>query len=303
MLLVAIGGVGVYLDRSLHRTAALVDYPGRIGDTPGTNWLIVGSDSRVGLTPEQQQTLDTGGDNASTGLSDTIMILHIAKSGPNTLVSIPRDSYVPIPGHGRDKINAAFAIGGPALLAQTVEEATGLHLDHYAEIGFGGFAGVVDALGGITMCLDQPINDAAHGIVLPAGCSKFNGGQALGYVRERYALPLSDLDRQNNQRNFMEAVMSKATSAGTLANPFRLWSFINRVAGSLTVDNGDHIWNLAAMAWALHGKLVSTTVPVGGFENTDSSGNVLLWDHDKASRFFGALAQDQQIPADLVAKD
>ncbi len=108
----------------------------------GTTWLLVGSDSREGLTPEQQAELTTGGD-LGNGRTDTILVVHIPALGsdaPTTMVSIPRDSYVDIPGYGKDKINAAFAEGGAPLLAQTVEQATGLRLDHYAEVGFGGFA-------------------------------------------------------------------------------------------------------------------------------------------------------------------
>src|SRR5699024_2560646 len=104
------------------------------------------------LTEDQQATLNTGGD-VGDGRTDTIVLMHVSDSGKSTMVSIPRDSYVPIPGHGTDKINAAFAIGGPQLLVQTVEGATGLRIDHYAEIGFGGFAGVVDAVGGVKLCL------------------------------------------------------------------------------------------------------------------------------------------------------
>jgi hypothetical protein len=121
-----------------------IDYAGRPPAGSGTNWLLVGSDSRADLTPQEQSELSTGGD-LGNGRTDTILLVHIPgirSAEPTTMVSIPRDSYVNIPGWGMDKINVAFAEGGAALLAQTVEEATGLHLDHYAEIGFGGFGGV-----------------------------------------------------------------------------------------------------------------------------------------------------------------
>ncbi|EUA43747.1 cell envelope-related function transcriptional attenuator common domain protein [Mycobacterium xenopi 3993] len=143
-------GGALWLDTSLRRTPVLTDYPGRPAPGRGTTWLLVGSDSRQGLTVEQQQALSTGGDTGN-GRTDTILLVHvpgIGSSSPTTMVSIPRDSYVPIPGYGGDKINAAFAMGGAPLLAQTVEQATGLRLDHYVEIGFSGFARLVDALGG-----------------------------------------------------------------------------------------------------------------------------------------------------------
>lgn len=287
----------IYLDRSLNRIDALADYPGRPGDTPGTNWLLVGSDSRVGLTPDQEQSLATGGDvgNART---DTIILVHIPKSGATTMVSIPRDSYVDIPGYGEDKINAAFAFGGPQLLVQTVELSTNLHIDHYAEIGFGGFAGVVDAIGGIKLCIEEPIDDPLAGINLPAGCQNLTGPEALGFVRSR-ATALADLQRANNQRMFSSALAAKAASPATLLNPFRAVPLTTRTADALTVDNGDHLWNLAALGWHMRGDLVTTTVPISGFEDTDS-GNVVVWDDDRAELFFGALAKDEPLPPELV---
>jgi len=298
LLVASIGGV-VYLDTKLNRVDALADYPGRVADTPGTNWLLVGSDSRAGLTAEQDRALAGGGDIEGKR-TDTIMLVHVPKSGATTMVSIPRDSYVNIPGIGRGKINAAFSQeDGEQLLVQTVEEATGLHIDHYAEIGFGGFAGIVDALGGVNMCVPYPIDDPLAGINLPAGCQDLSGPEALGFVRSR-ATALADLDRMNNQRAFMSALLKKATSPTTLINPLRLWPMMTQTANSLQVADGDHLWNLAGLAWALRGKMVTTTVPVGGFEVVDGWGDVLLWDREKASEFFDALANDRQIPQGLL---
>ncbi|MFE3542126.1 LCP family protein [Nocardia sp. NPDC059177] len=290
----------VHLDNSLTRIAALTSYSDRVGDTPGTNWLLVGSDSRGDLTPEQEQELATGGDIDGTERTDTIMLVHIPSSGPTTMVSLPRDSYVNVPGYGKDKLNASFALGGPELLVQTVEQATGVRIDHYAQIGFGGFASVVDALGGIDVCLDEPIVDPLAGLDLPAGCQRLSGPDALGFVRTR-ATPRADVDRMNHQRIFMSALLKKATSMGTLVNPFSLWPMATGVAGSLKVDDGDHIWSLAALGWAMRGDTVTTSVPIGGFDDTDV-GNVLLWDKAKASDFFEALAEDRQIPADLLTR-
>ncbi|MEV6320528.1 LCP family protein [Nocardia sp. NPDC051787] len=298
LVLAAVGAV-IQLDGSLNRIPALANYAQRVGNTPGTNWLLVGSDGRSGLTPEQEQELATGGE-VGPERTDTIMLVHVPGSGKTTLVSLPRDSYVSIPGHGKDKLNAAFALGGPALLAQTVEIATGLRIDHYAQIGFGGFASVVDTLGGIDVCVPKPIDDPLAGIDLAAGCQRLNGPQALGFVRSR-ATALADLDRMNNQRLFMAALLEKATSSATLANPFKLWPLASDTAKSLKVDNGDHIWDLGRLAWALKGDTVATAVPIGGFDDTDS-GNVVLWDKDKASRFFDALADDQPVPDDLLTR-
>ena len=215
MLVLAAGGLvggAVWIDTSLHRVAVF-DYAERPAAGAGTTWLLVGSDSRAGLTPDQQAELTTGGD-LGNGRTDTILVVHIpalGSSAPTTMVSIPRDSYVDIPGHGKDKINAAFAEGGAPLMAQTVEQATGLRLDHYAEVGFDGFSVVVDALGGIQVCPADPIDDPLAGINLPAGCQTLDGRNALGYVRSR-ATPRADLDRMVHQREFMAAVMHKAGS-------------------------------------------------------------------------------------------
>ncbi|XOZ90572.1 LCP family protein [Nocardia testacea] len=289
----------VKLDGSLTRIDALPDYEDRVGNTAGTNWLLVGSDSRAGLSEEETSGLATGGE-VGDPRTDTIILVHVPPSGRTTLVSLPRDSYVDIPGYGQDKLNAAFAFGGAPLLTQTVETATGLHIDHYAEIGFAGFAGVVDALGGIDICVPQAIDDPLAGIDLPAGCQELNGPQALGFVRSR-ATALADIDRMNNQRLFLSALLEKATSPATLANPFALWPMAGNVADSLTVDKGDHIWDLARLAWALRGDTLATTVPVGGFTDTDS-GNVLLWADPDAGRFFEALADGDPIPADLAGE-
>ncbi|MEV6770951.1 LCP family protein [Nocardia sp. NPDC051030] len=291
-------GAAIYVETHLERIDALANYSGRVGDTPGTNWLLVGSDSRAGLTAEQEKELTTGDDQGSER-TDTIILVHIPKSGQPTLVSLPRDSYVSIPGHGKDKLNASFAFGGAQLLVQTVEIATGLRIDHYAQIGFGGFANIVDAVGGIDMCLDQAMDDPLAGIDLPAGCQELNGKDALGFVRSR-AFARADLDRMQNQRKFLSALLQKVSSPWTLINPFRVVPLLTNSTKSLKVDNGAHIWNLVSLGRALSGDPVATTVPVGGFEDVDGSGNVLLWDKTRAGRFFDALANDQQIPSDLI---
>jgi LCP family protein required for cell wall assembly len=297
-LLAAAGILGgaLWLDTRLHRAQALTDYSDRPGRGRGMNWLLVGSDSRQGLTAEQQQELATGGDIGS-GRTDTILLVHVPAFGsnaPTTVVSIPRDSYVPIPGHGKDKINSAFATGGAPLLAQTVEQATGLRLDHYAEIGFSGFAGLVDAVGGVTICPTVAINDPLAGIDLPAGCQKLNGRDALGYVRTRDT-PRADLDRMVNQRQFLAALLHRAASPAVWLNPVRWYSAPRAAVDALTVDRGDHVWDLARLGWALRGSTTEMTVPIGEFTNGDA-GSVVIWDHEAAGKLFDALASDAPVP-------
>ncbi|MHC9294657.1 LCP family protein [Mycobacterium sp. LTG2003] len=296
----AIVAGGVWIDSSLQRIPALAEYPERPGAGRGTTWLLVGSDSRQGLTPDQQAELATGGD-IGTGRTDTILLVHIPGFGsdtPATMVSIPRDSYVPIPGYGEDKINAAFSLGGAPLLAQTVELATGLHLDHYAEIGFDGFAALVDAVGGVTMCPAEPISDPLAGIDLPAGCQLLDGRSALGFVRTR-ATPRADLDRMVNQREFMSALLHRAASPAVLLNPLRWYPMAKAAGGTIAVDENAHVWDLAWLAWALRGDLLTTTVPIGEFTGSDS-GAVVVWDSDAAGRLFEALATDATVPPDVV---
>ncbi|WP_459958600.1 LCP family protein, partial [Mycobacterium avium] len=236
LLLAGVGlGAGVaWFDTKLHREPVLADYPGRPEPGRGSNWLIVGSDSRQGLSAEQQQQLATGGD-IGDGRTDTILLVHLPGVGSGvapTMVSIPRDSYVPIPEHGKDKINAAFAMGGATLLVRTVEQATGLRIAHYAEIGFGGFAALVDALGGVRVCPQAPMHDPLAGLDLPAGCQTLDGRNALGYVRSRDT-PRADLDRMVNQRQFVAALLHRAASPAVWLNPWRWYAAPRAVADSL----------------------------------------------------------------------
>ncbi|GAA3848295.1 LCP family protein [Saccharothrix violaceirubra] len=299
VVLLAFGiGMWVYVDSTLKRIDALTDYEGRPADTPGTNWLLVGSDARDDLTEEQKTQLSTG--DAGGRRTDTIMLLHIPEgSGKATLVSVPRDSYVDIPGNGKNKINAAFAIGGPRLLVQTVEGATGVYVDHYMEIGFGGFAGIVDAIGGVDMCIEQPMKDPLAGLDLQPGCQELDGAQALGFVRTR-AFARADLERVQNQRKFLAALSEKATGFSVLANPFRAFPLLFAATDSISVADGDHLHHLAGMALAMGGGVDTVTVPVGGTPTIGDVGSVVQWDRDNALRLFGALEQDQPVPADLL---
>src|SRR5262249_52150005 len=166
-----------FLDSRLARSKVLVDYANRPAAGAGTNWLITGSDSRAGLTRAQKRHLHTGSDAGHR--SDTILILHIPSNGGRAvLISLPRDSYVNIPGFGQNKINAAYAFGGPRLLAKTVQNNTGLRIEHYIGIGFGGLVNAVDAVGGVRMCLPAPIHDQASGLNLKAACQTLDGAAA-----------------------------------------------------------------------------------------------------------------------------
>ena len=289
LLLLAVA-FGVYIDTTLNRVPALP--ADSAASSQGTNWLIVGSDSRANLTEEQKAQLATGSETSE--LTDTIMLLHTG-SGPTTLVSIPRDSLVDIPGHGRHKINSAYGRGGgaegggPGLLVRTVEGATGLHIDHYAEIGFLGVVSVVDAVGGVELCVPEAIKDPKAALDIEAGCQTLDQATALGYVRTR-ATASSDFGRVERQRAFIAALLDKATSPSTLLNPFRIVPLATGLSSAITVDDGDHLWNLAGLGLAMRGLSdgVSTTVPV-----RDGAVN---WDRQRASALFAALAKDERPP-------
>ena len=192
----------------------------RPADQAGTNYLLVGSDSRKGLTAEQRKKLHTG--NAAGQRTDTIVLVHTG-SGPTLTMSIPRDSLVPIPGHGTTKINAAFAFGGPKLLVRTVEQNTGIHIDHYVEIGLGGFVNIVDSVGGITICPNHRMDDKLANLHVKKGCQHADGTVALAYARSRHADPqLGDIARGGQQREVMASVGHKALSPWTVHQPVPL---------------------------------------------------------------------------------
>ncbi|MCQ9370427.1 LCP family protein [Corynebacterium sp. 35RC1] len=283
-LLVLVIAGGLWLDTRLSRIEAMPTQ--QIGNTAGTNWLLVGSDSRSGLSEEDVARLGTGGDIGSMR-TDTIMLLHIPNTGQAKLVSLPRDSYVEIPGYGMDKINASFTYGGAPLLVSTVEGATGLRIDHYAEIGMGGLANVVDAVGGIQVCPAEPIEDPLAQLSITAGCQTVDGPTALGYVRTR-ATAMGDIDRVQRQREFFASLVNELTSPTTWANPLRMLPTLNAVTGSFTVDNGDHIWHLARVALAMRSGVQTETVPYAGFASTEV-GDVVLWDEQGAEALFGAM--------------
>jgi LCP family protein required for cell wall assembly len=296
VVVVVLAGVALYFDvnSKLTRVNALV--PTSL-TSAGTNWLIAGSDSRGGLTRTEENQLALGHD-ISGGRSDTILVLHMPANGTRpTLVSIPRDSYVPIPGHGYNKINAAYSLGGPKLLIQTVQNVTGLRIDHYMSIGFGGLVAVVNDVGGVTLCLPGPMKDPKAGLNLKKGCQTLNGGQALGFVRTR-EFPLGDLQREQDQRALLKALLSKMTSPGTLINPFAVIPAASGAASSLTVDQGTGLPQLVSVAFALKNP-VTTSVPFGGF-GSSAAGSVVEWNVPEAKVFFHDLATDTPLPKKLV---
>ncbi|GAA1501531.1 hypothetical protein GCM10009760_64410 [Kitasatospora kazusensis] len=305
-------GVGTYFwaDSKLNHENVLASYQGRPAAGKGTNWLIVGSDSRDGLTDGQKDSLHTGSDSGKR--SDSMMILHIGDGG-NTLMSIPRDSWVPIPAHlntdgsGRtvpattSKINAAFNNGGGRLLVETVETNTGIHIDHYAEIGFAGFVGIVDSVGGVDMCIDQAISDKDSGLNLKAGCQTLNGAQSLAFVRQRHQMADQDLGRMRNQQKFLGALAKQAASPATVLNPFTFYPLVSSGLGTLIVDDDAGLTDLGSLFMAMKsvtgGGGKSITVPIGNADYHTSTGeSAVKWDPVKSKQVFDAIKNDTAVP-------
>lgn len=295
-----------WADSKLRREVDLGIVEDRPEGGDGTNYLIVGSDSREGMSDQEKKDLHTGGPT-DEGRTDSIMILHVGSSG-NTMVSLPRDSDVEIPsftgsdsgkhyeGRGqRTKINATYAQDGPELLVRTVEHNTGLRIDHYAEIGFGGFAKIVDAVGGVEMNIPRDIKDKKSGADLKKGTQTLDGKESLAFVRTRYALPGSDLDRTKNQQKFLAALANQAATPSTVLNPFKLYPTMGAGLDTLKVDKDMSLWNVASMFWAMKGVSggdgKSMNMPIAG----PAPGGNLAWDKAKVKQLVDQLNNDEKV--------
>jgi LCP family protein required for cell wall assembly len=295
LLIAATAGTYFWVNSRLNRSVTL---PAFTGQSAGTNWLIVGSDTRDGLTRAEIDQLHVGFTGANA--SDSLMLLHMGGGKP-VLISIPRDSYVPIPGHGENKINAALAFGGPTLLVKTVENVTGLRIDHYMGIGFGGLVSVVNTVGGVRICLPAALHDPNSGVNLKAGCQNLNGVQALAFVRDRHSFLISDLQRIQDQRAFLKALLAKATSPGVYLNPFVALPFASTAAGSIAVDKGTSLYDLYQAAFALRGAQTGTVPIANANYVTSNAGDAVLWNQSEALALFNALQKDNPVPAGLLS--
>ncbi|NYI41154.1 LCP family protein [Demequina lutea] len=268
-----------------------VDALSGAANTPGQTYLIVGSDSRAGW-------MNDGTVGART---DTIMVMHQPVHGPTALISIPRDSYVAIPGHGQNKINAAFAFGGPQLLVQTVEQLTGLTIDRYVEVGFLGVEDVVNGLGGVNLCYDADVNDPYSTLVWQAGCHQADGATALAFSRMRYADPLGDIGRTQRQQQVLSAVAKKALSPSTFLNPFKAKRVAEAGLQSFRVSNGTHTLDLARMASVFNAArgadAVTGTPPIATIDyQVAGVGSCVLLDPKTVGEFWTQIAAGTYAP-------
>lgn len=223
------------------------------------NILLIGSDSRSGYDPDH--------DGAGGGRSDTLMLAHVpADRKAVYLMSIMRDSWVDVPGHGMAKINAAYSWGGVPLTVQTVERLLDVRVDHVAEIDFAGFTGMTDALGGVTV--DSPKAFTARGHSYTAGPNRLDGDAALTFVRERYSFADADYTRVQNQQAFMRGILDGVLSKGTVTNPGRIQDFVTATSKYLSVDEGLTFPTLVSLGWSLRdvrsSDLTTFTMPTAG---------------------------------------
>ena len=308
-------GIAGYLyrkyDSRLHRVAVLAVHDPHIRQPArqlhAENFLVIGSDSRAGTGSQYG--------HVAGARSDTTMLVHLSPNHSTaTVVSIPRDSWVGIPActatDGRkvaahhDMFNSAFSLGGPACTIATVQALTGIAVTHFVEIDFRGFEKVVDALGTVTICSPEAVNDPNSKLHLKAGDNSLDGAEALAYVRARETLgDGSDLGRIKRQQMFLATVLRQALSGPLLADPGRLTSFLDAVTDAITVDKATSLGDLRELATSLHGlnpsKVAFYTAPIANRDyappGTGLSGKVLL-DAQKGQVLYDEIIGDK-LPA------
>ena len=282
------------------------------------NYLIVGSDTREGLTKAEMKALRVGSTKtAAGGRSDTMLLVHISKQRDKAyLVSLPRDSLVTIPAHTstdgksqiaarQNKLNAAFAFGGAPLLIQTIEGATNLKIDHYIEISFAGFAGIVNALGGIDVCTKVNIDDPKSHLVLSAGTHTLDGIEALKYVRTRDFDGRGDIGRMQRQQQFMSSVIKKASSTGVLLNPIKIVNFMNAAISTIKMDEnlseGDLLDLAKQMRGLSSGNVRTLTVPLSNANaNVPGIGSVVIWDEQLSADLWTRIRDDASLVDEIT---
>ncbi|SDO32734.1 transcriptional attenuator, LytR family [Klenkia soli] len=323
VVLVAGSGWGWYLGRvaeaAVNRTDAIPTDGNE--DTAGAgaamNLLLVGNDSRVNLTDQQLTDLNAGEDSGVN--TDTMILVHLPADGSKaSFVSFPRDSYVSIPGHGQDKLNAAYAYGlqdapadatdaerqsaGAQLLVQTISQLSGLRIDHYAEVDLLGFFQLSTIVGGVEVNLCQAVDDSYYsGAVFPAGVQTISGADALKFVRQRHGLPRGDFDRIIRQQVYIAGVLRNILSENVLLDLGKQRELADAAGDALTVDQGLNLFDLAAQMQSITaGSIDFQTIPYVGDSEDDQGRYILqLQDEDTLHTFFAQLSDDPEpVPAE-----
>ena len=244
--------------------------------------VLMGSDTRGG----------------ERGRSDVLQLLHISGDRQNVfLMSIPRDSYVEIPGRGKAKINAAYSWGGAPLAVETMELLLDVPMDNTVLIDFEGFKNVIDALGGVTVVNREA--SSSHGLDFPKGEITLSGEEALWFVRERKNLSDGDFGRATRQRDVIKAVLGKLASGGVLSDPGRFRESVTELGKNFTVDEGLTNDNIIRLGWELKGvspsDIKSFQIPTAGFGWTDDRQSIVLLDEDKLDELRTALRADDML--------
>ncbi|MER8088403.1 LCP family protein [Streptomyces sp. NPDC058316] len=317
VLVLGAGGIGhavvTSLETGIDRIDPFKDMKNRPPAGHGMNLLLVGTDGRDRITAEEKRKYRLGG--APCNCTDTVMLVHLSADKERaSVVSLPRDSYAEIPEH-KDrnsgethaahsvKLNAAYAEGGPGLTVRTVEQMTGIKIDHYLEVDFTSFMKTVDTLGGVRICMARPMKDPYTGLDLAAGTHELNGGQALQYVRSRHVDGAADLGRMQRQQKFLASLIKQVTSSGVLLNPVRFQDVASTMLRSVRADKGFGTEQMLELGEAMRGfspasseftsvPLRNVAFPVKGI------GSTVKWDEPKSKKLFQALRDDRPLAPD-----
>ena len=259
------------------------------GEEPAVNILVLGTDSRTSASDPSQW-------KEGAQRTDAIMIVQVSGDRKTvSVMSIPRDSWVEIPGHGQGKINAAYSYGGPSLTIHTVENLTGIHIDHFAVANFESFVALTDEIGGVRINLKTP--QTLAGKELGAGAQVLDGQQALAYTRERSSLPNGDFDRVKRQQTWMRSIVSRVLTNGTLSSPTALYSFLKTASRTVAVDESftlNQMQSLALETRHLHSNDIRfMTVPTAGTGTSTDGQSIVTLDADADTPLFKAFAEDR----------
>ena len=300
VLVLGVGALGLWLRHSLGSKIETIDDPFAAISTrapqqsvganqkPATNILLLGSDSRISAGDPSQW-------EAGAQRTDAIMIVQVSGDRQEvSVVSIPRDTWVEVPGYGQAKINAAYSYGGPSLTIQTVEQLTGVRIDHFAIADFESFEALTDEIGGVVINLKTP--QTLADTQFPAGAQRLNGAQALAYTRERKSLPGGDFDRINRQQAWMRAIVSQVLHGGILTDPTKLYGFLSAVTQTMAVDEGFTIDEMQSLAIDLRGlrsrNINFLTIPTAGTGTSEDGQSIVVRDEAADTPLYTALATD-----------
>ncbi|MEV0414627.1 LCP family protein [Streptomyces sp. NPDC050448] len=298
------------LDTGIERVDPFKDMKNRPQAGHGLNFLLVGTDARDKITPQDKREYRLGG--APCHCTDTVMLVHLSANRERaSVVSLPRDSYAELPAHRDEssgnqhgphpvKLNAAYAEGGPQLTVQTVESMTRVKIDHYLEVDFTSFMKTVDAMGGVEICTAKALHDQNTGLDLLPGTHRLGGGQALQYVRSRHVDGAADLGRMQRQQRFVAALVKQATGSGMLLNPVKFKEVSSTLLSSVRADRGFGSEQMLALGQALRDFTPSSSefasVPIGNPSfPVKGIGSTVKWDEPKAAKLFEALRQDRPL--------